>query len=115
MWIRRQAYDDLMKMALEANGAAQALERQVAAQKTTQDWLIHRMTQLEHERAQLLYRYMDVKITVPTLEPDAPRTEETSAIGNDLPSFNDVGDEEAKKLGLDWDNEGRVTQHGRLV
>lgn len=115
MWISRAAYDEMMRRALEANGAKEALERQLIAQKVTQDWLLHRLTGLEHERAQLLYRYMDVKITVPVVELDVPKTPENSSIGSDLPSFNDVGDEEAKKLGLDWDNDGRVTQHGKVI
>lgn len=115
MWIKRAEYDELMKRALEANGVAQALERQVATQKVNQEWMVLRLTQLEHERAQLLYRYMDIKVTVPTIELDVPVTPETSVIGNDLPSFNDVGDEEAAKQGLGWDSEGRVTQHGKAI
>lgn len=115
MWIKRSEYDDLMKRALEANGAAQALERQVATQKNTMEWMIHRLTQLEHERAALIYRYMDIKITVPEVSLDTPVTPAASSIGNDLPSFNDVGDEEAKKLGLDWDTGGYVTQHGQRI
>ena len=114
MWIRRKTYDDLMRMALEANGAKEALERQVVTQNVTRDWMIHRLTQLEHERAALIYRYMGVKLTVPELTPETPVTE-PSNIGSDLPSFNDVGDEEAAKLGLGWDNEGRVTQNGKVI
>lgn len=115
MWIKRATYDAMLGKALEAQGAKAALEQQIITQNVTRDWMIHRLTQLEHERAQLLYRYMDVKITVPELVPEVPQTETASAIGNDLPSFNDVGDEEAKKLGLDWDGEGRVTQHGKVI
>ena len=115
MWIRRKTYDEMLSRALVATGEAQAMQRQVDAQKTSLDWMIHRMTQLEHERAALIYRYMDIKITVPELVPDTPVTDQTSQIGNDLPSFNDVGDDEAKKLGLDWDKEGRVTQHGKVI
>lgn len=115
MWIPRAEYDELMVRALRANGAAEVLERQVASQKTSMEWMVLRLTQLEHERAQLLYRYMDIKITVPTIELDVPITPESSAIGSDLPSFNDVGDAEAKRLGLDWDAEGRVTQNGKAI
>ena len=115
MWIRRRDYDEMLGRALEAKGAVEALERQVATQKTHIEWMAHRLTQLEHERAQLIYRYMDVKISVPTIELDTPATPETSSSMSDLPSFNDVGDEEAKKLGLDWDEDGRVTQHGKAI
>lgn len=115
MWIKRAAYDAMLARALEAQGACGALERQVANQKTTMEWMIHRLTQLEHERAALLYRYMDVKITVPVIETDAPKPADASQIGSDLPSFQDVGDEEAKRLGLDWDEQGRATQHGKAI
>lgn len=115
MWIRRADYDSLLGVALQAKGASEVLERQVASQKTTMEWMIHRLTQLEHERAQLIYRYMGIKITVPTLETETPPSPDASAIGSDLPSFDDVGDEEAKRLGLDWDNDGRVTQHGKAI
>lgn len=116
MWISRSDYDAMLGRALEANGAKEALERQVATQKTTMDWMVMRLTQLEHERASLIYRYMDIKITVPEVSLDAPVTPENPPSSmSDLPSFNDVGDEEAKRLGLDWDENGRVTQHGRAI
>ena len=115
MWIKRGEYRELVQDAAAARGERDALERQVATQKTNQDWMVLRLTQLEHERAQLLYRYMDIKVTVPTVELDVPVTPETSKIGSDLPSFDDVGDAEAKKLGLDWDDDGRVTQHGKAI
>lgn len=115
MWITRIEYDAMLTRALTAQGERDAMQRQVDAQKTNQEWMVLRLTQLEHERAQLLYRFMDVKITTPNIELDTPVTPESSAIGNDLPSFNDVGDDEAKKQGLDWDVEGRVTQHGKAI
>ena len=115
MWITRSEYVDLVDKSARMQGERDAMQRQVDAQKTNQDWMVLRLTQLEHERAQLLYRYMDVKVTVPTVELDVPVTPATSAIGSDLPSFNDVGDDEAKKLGLDWDDQGRVMQHGKVL
>lgn len=115
MWISRAEYAELIDKSVRAAGERDAMQRQVDAQKTNQEWMVLRLTQLEHERAQLLYRYMDVKITVPTVELDVPVTPESSTIGSDLPSFDDVGDAEAKKLGLDWDSDGRVTQHGKAI
>lgn len=115
MWVKRTEYAELIDRAARMQGEKDAMQRQVDAQKTNQDWMVLRLTQLEHERAQLLYRYMDVKITTPTVELDVPVVPETSQIGSDLPSFDDVGDAEAKKLGLDWDADGRVTQHGKAI
>lgn len=115
MWVKRSEFRQLVQDTAAALGARDAMQRQVDAQKTNQDWMVLRLTQLEHERAQLLYRYMDVKITVPTVELDLPVTPASSAIGSDLPSFADVGDEEAKRQGLDWDDQGRVTQDGKVI
>lgn len=115
MWIKRADYDGLMKQALEANGAAQALERQVSTQKTHLDWMVLRLTQLEHERASLIHRYMGVQITVPDVQLDVPVTPVPVSSMSDIPSFEDIGDEEAKKQGLDWDEHGRVTQHGKAI
>lgn len=117
MWIRRKDYDAMLGRALEAQGAMHALTQQVATQKNLLEWFVLRLTQSEHERASLLHRYTGVEITVPTVSLDEVPTPAAapSQIGIDLPSFNDVGDEEAKKLGLDWDETGRVTQHGKAI
>lgn len=115
MWISRAEYAELIDKTVRAEGEKHAMQRQVDAQKTNQDWMVLRLTQLEHERAQLLYRYMDIKITTPSVELDVPVTPDASSIGSDLPSFNDVGDEEAKKLGLAWDDSGHVVQGGKVI
>ena len=115
MWINRAEYAELIDKAVRAQGERDAMQRQVDAQKTNQEWMVLRLTQLEHERAALIYRYMDIKITTPEISLDVPVTPESASIGNDLPSFDDVGDEEAKKLGLGWDVDGRVTQHGKAI
>ncbi len=114
MWISRKVYDEVQKQRFEAQGVSQALERQAIATKTTMDWLMVRLTQLEHERAQLIFNYMGVKITVPEILPSA-QVEQGSELLNDIPSFSDIGDDEAKRQGFDWDSEGRVTQHGKAI
>ena len=116
MWIRYSTLETLLKERSEAVGVAHALEQQVVAQKGTLEWLTFRLTQLEHERAQLIFNYMGVKITTPELDP-APTTKPISGTDllNDVPTFNDVGDEEAARMGLDWDAEGRVTVHGKAI
>jgi hypothetical protein len=116
MWVKRSEYRQLVQDTAAALGARDAMQRQVDTQKTNQDWMVLRLTQLEHERAQLLYRYMDIKITVPTVELDNPVVPHTDTNRlSDIPSFEDVGDEEAKKLGLDWDSDGRLTHHGKAA
>lgn len=114
MWISRADYDVLVERSFKANGAVEVLERQVAAQRTTMEFLAFRLTTAEHERAQLIHRYMGVSIAVPSIDLDVDRTPHDSKM-SDIPSFQDVGDEEAKALGLDWDEQGRATQHGKVI
>lgn len=111
MWISRQMFTELVKDRSEASGVAQALEKQNIALQATMDWLRMRLTQLEHERAQLIYNYMGVKINVPTLEP-AP-TAKLSDIVNEAVSFDDMGDTEAAKLGIGWNEAGEVEYGGK--
>lgn len=115
MWIARPSYERLLKERDEAHGANRALEQQTTTQKITMDWLMVRLTQLEHERAQLLHRYMGVEIVVPTMEPTPSAGSVQARALEDLPSFADMGDEQAKAAGLDWDTEGRVTLHGKVL
>jgi hypothetical protein len=57
-------------------------------------------------------------VTIPVAEFQKP--EETfersseSLLGAAV-SYEDVGDEEAKRQGLDWDGQGRLMRHGKLV
>jgi hypothetical protein len=65
------------------------------------NWLTVRVSQLEHERSILLRDYMGVTVPALTIRRDTPQTEPL-----DSPvSFSDVGDDEAKRLGIDWNPE----------
>lgn len=114
MWISQATFTSLVADRAKAEGEARALETHNVALKTTMDWMAMRLTQLEHERAQLIFNYMGVKIQVPSIEP-AGEPVTTSDILSAAPSFADMGDEAAKAEGYDWDAEGRLTQHGKLV
>jgi hypothetical protein len=56
--------------------------------------------------------YTGVKVDAPTYEPSDPEKDGASMIQrnplNSLPSFEDVGDEEAARLGIQWDEEGKI-------
>lgn len=115
MWVDKQTMDDLRLSEANARGIAQALERQVIAQNTTLDWMRIRLTQLEHERAVLIQNYMGISITTPVFE-KAPvkstgvgqgRSEWDSPL-NAVPSFEDIGDEEAARLGIEHNGDGTV-------
>jgi len=113
MWISLKAYlkdkEDSILLRTERDAAVTQLKQQ----ETTLAWFMHRLTQVEAERAKLILVYTGVKVDAPSYEPaQDPEKEAASMIQrnplNSLPSFEDVGDEEAARLGIDWDEEGKI-------
>lgn len=109
MWISKATYDDWQKRLTRAEAVKEALERHNSALAATMDWLRVRVTQIEMERAQLMYNYMGVKIAVPQIEraPEVPQRVDA------LPDFNDVGDAEAARLGIGWNPDGTLKYDDR--
>ena len=69
------------------------------------DLLRVRVKQLEMERAQLLWNYTGVKVPVPEIV----KTDGVASNPmNQTPNFNDVGNAEAAKLGISWDENGEL-------
>jgi hypothetical protein len=82
----------------EMFGGQHALQEQKAKDDVTIDWMRHRINALEKERSILLMRAAGIALPVPEIVPTMPRS---TAPGFDaLPSFEDVGDGEAARLGL---------------
>ena len=112
MWISQKVYlksiEDAIQLRLERDTAVQ----QIKQQETTLAWFMHRLTQIEKERSQLIFNYTGVKVEAPAYEAPDPEKDAASMLNknplNALPSFSDVGDEEARRLGIDWNNEGEV-------
>jgi hypothetical protein len=109
MWVDRKAWDHVNHQLAQAYGTVAGLERSITALETTMDWMRVRLTQLEHERAMLIQHTLGVTIAVPSIE-KAPPTKGTGTPRSDfghplhaMPSFDDVGDEEAARLGISWD------------
>lgn len=85
----------------EMFGGQHALQEQKAKDDVTIDWMRHRINALEKERSILLMRAAGIALPVPEIVPTMPRS---TAPGFDaLPSFEDVGDGEAARLGLSND------------
>lgn len=105
MWISRLVYDDLRDSALKANTVAAELRTQNLQLKSTMDWMTLRLNQLEHERAQLIHNYMGVKISVPTIEPEPVKL---SDVLGETVSFEDMGDTEAAKNNVGWNEMGEL-------
>ena len=106
MWIDRKLYDDLRLDHVKSNEEARVLSEQNRALQTTLDWLRVRVTQLEMERAQLLYNFMGIKIPTPRIE-TAGEADPHSL--NAVPNFDDMGDAEASKMGVGWNLDGTVS------
>lgn len=106
MWMDRKTYDDLRLQLAQKSGENTVLSQHYIALMTTMDWLRVRVTQLEMERAQLLWNYTGVKVAAPVItktdiSPDTnPMTQ--------IPNFNDVGDDMAAKLGISWAEDGTL-------
>lgn len=113
MWLSQKNFIDWTERLHKVIAERDAAVTQLKQQETTLAWFMHRLTQVEHERSKLIHMYTGVRVDAPTYEaaPD-PEKDGASMIQrnplNSLPSFNDVGDEEARRLGIDWDSEGTV-------
>lgn len=70
------------------------------------DWMRHRINALEHERAMLLFKNYDLKVAVPQVEYNPVPVSKVDYTAT--PSFDDVGDEEAEKLGITYAPDGTL-------
>ncbi len=108
MWISTAAWlkerEDSILLRLERDTAI----AQAKQQETTLAWFMHRLTQVERERAQLLFNYTGVKTEAPVYEKDEKIPSGMENPLNALPNFDDVGEMEAMRLGISWDDEGKV-------
>lgn len=108
MFISRKTFEDLLARQHEAIGRAHALQEHNTALKLTQDVLLMRLAQSEHERAQLIHNYTGVKITVPSIEPE--QTGAGLPLNDPQSFFSDMGDDEAAKQGMTWEKAGEYWQ-----
>ncbi len=122
MWVNRKLFeliladnkrqgDELEKRAAEI-ASLQTSHTDALAQKAKDDisidWMRHRINALEKHNAILLAKAAGIHVPVPEIVPTRPGT--ISAIPNfdTLPSFEDVGDEQAAKLGIVQDDLGNI-------
>jgi len=111
MWISRQAYQDLKDEITQARADAAAQLKANEILEANMNWFRHRMTQIEAERAQLIHHAIGVKIPTPEFhKPDPIKRFMDDHNFHESDIFHDLGDAEAKAVGLDWDAEGRLIQ-----
>ena len=114
MWIDRKTYTDIRQELTDARAELRGMQNAQQSLMTTMDWMRVRLTQLEHERAVLIQNFMGVTIAVPTIEQEKPvRVAGTPRSDFDhplhaMPSFDDVGDDEARRLGITYNPDGTV-------
>jgi hypothetical protein len=66
------------------------------------------------ERAAMVFQQYGVKIPVPVLETAPEMPGANGGIDSPLnatPNFNDVGDEEARRQGIGWNENGELQYH----
>ena len=107
MWADRKTYDDLRLSEANQRGVAATLKEEVISLRATLDWMRVRLTQLEHERAVLISNYMGITVTAPRFE-KAPQKSDFNHPLQSMPSFEDVGDEEASRLGVGHNPDGTL-------
>ena len=100
MWVDKTVYFELRDALAAAVATRDTLIGHNRALETTNDWFRVRISQLEHERAVLMQNYMGIAVPVMSIEKEKPRTDPN--IYQATPHFNDVGDDEAKRLGIEW-------------
>jgi len=106
MWMSKAMYAEQHDRLVKAEAVVQSVQIHNAALHTTMDWMRLRLNQLEHERARLIENYMGVRISVPNIEP-AQSTDNNADLFNQVPSYEDVGDTEAERMGIGWDEDGQ--------
>jgi hypothetical protein len=108
MWVDRKTYDDQRLDNAKAQTEARVLSEQNRALQVTLDWFRVRITQLEMERAQLLFNYTGVKVPTPTIQ-RAPEGDIARAL-QAVQGFQDIGDDAAQRLGIGWNPDGTLKE-----
>ena len=109
MWISSAVFESLVADRAKAEGKSHAQELEVVALKGTMEWMIVRLNQLEHERAVMIQQYMGVRIAAPSIESTRSEVESATFMNTSADLFSDVGDAEANRLGLGWNDQGEMT------
>lgn len=119
MWVNKILFDtiltdnkklqDTLQIELSLRATAEGRMHDAQAQKAkddiTIDWMRHRINALEKERTVLLAKAAGVHLPTPEIVPTRPGTMTVPDFAT-MPSFEDVGDTEAMRLGIRHDDAG---------
>ncbi|HKB79885.1 MAG TPA: hypothetical protein VKH35_09240 [Thermoanaerobaculia bacterium] len=106
----RQQDADLRQRAHEMAvliGENRTLSAEKAKDDVHIDWLRHRVNALEKMTAVLMQKAAGVSLPVPEIVPTRPGSM-TVPNFDYMPSFEDVGEEEARRLGIEHDDSGEL-------
>lgn len=122
MWVTKSLFDMIVadnKAQAERLGqvwntcySLQAKYDVVSNQKSkddvTIDWMRHRINALEKQNAILMGKAAGIHFPVPEIVPSRPGTMTPPPDYDTMPSFEDLGDSEATRLGVAHDADGNV-------
>lgn len=107
MWISRIAFDTMNAERIKAVEEARVLFDQNVTLRSTMTWALRRVEHIELEKAMLLKQYMGIAVKVPSYVVPDPKQDDVIGGAN---MWGDVGDEEAKRRGLQWADDGTLKQ-----
>lgn len=91
--------------ASRMSASTNELRAQKAKDDITIDWMRHRINALEKERTILVQKVAGIALPTPEIVPTRPGTMTVPDFSS-MPSFEDVGDTEAQRLGIRHDEYG---------
>ena len=121
MWIDRKFFESLVQRTelqeaeilnlrqfnAQAIGFREALTAQKVKDDVTIDWMRHRINELTKHNAVMLAKAAGVIVPVPEIVPTRPGSM-TIPDFSSMPSFEDVGDDEARRLGIEHNDDGEI-------
>lgn len=121
MWVNKVLFQHLLDdnkaqqdaVLFERTGASrmsavvQQLHMQKAKDDLSIDWLRHRVNALEKQNAVLMMKATGIAMPVPEIVPTRPGSISLPDFDT-MPSFEDVGDAEAVRLGINHTDDGAV-------
>lgn len=114
----RDVIDEAYADAKAERAKCEVLERQTASQHTLISFLCARVNHLEKLNAVMFKHITSLDVPVPAIAPAPIEHQDldlSEALAGGLNSslFEDMGDEAARRHGIDWDREGRAIPVGR--
>lgn len=105
--VQSDRYERAMVDVGHFSAQAETMKVQKAKDDITIDWMRHRVNALEKQNALLLGKAAGIFVPVPEIVPNRPGSMSVPDFDS-MPSFDDVGDEKAKELGVTHDESGEL-------